>query len=45
MDPEKYLADNDSYNFFLKLGDLIYTGATGTNVNDISMIVRIEKLV
>ena len=40
LDPEKYLAANDSYNFFLKLGDLIYTEATGTNVNDISVIVR-----
>jgi glycerate 2-kinase len=40
LDPEKYLEDNDSYNFFLKLGDLIHTEATGTNVNDIAVIVR-----
>ncbi len=40
LDPKKYLENNDSYNFFLKLGDLIHTGATGTNVNDISVIVR-----
>jgi glycerate 2-kinase len=40
MDPEKYLKNNDSYNFFLKLGDLIHTQATGTNVNDIVVIVR-----
>ena len=40
LDPEKYLENNDSYNFFLKLGDLIHTGATGTNVNDVAVIVR-----
>lgn len=37
--PEKFLVENDSYNFFSKLGDLIMTGPTGTNVNDISLIV------
>ncbi|MEM3730275.1 MAG: glycerate kinase [Candidatus Bathyarchaeia archaeon] len=36
---EKFLAENDSYNFFSKLGDLIFTGPTGTNVNDVSVIV------
>ena len=39
LDPKKYLENNDSYNFFLKLGDLIYTEKTGTNVNDIAVIV------
>jgi glycerate 2-kinase len=39
LDPEKFLAENDSYHFFSKLGDVIITGATGTNVNDISVIV------
>jgi glycerate 2-kinase len=37
--PEEYLVNNDSYHFFSKLGDLIFTGPTGTNVNDISIIV------
>ncbi len=37
--PEKYLADNDSYHFFSELGDLIFTGPTGTNVNDVSVII------
>jgi glycerate-2-kinase len=36
---EEYLANNDSYNFFSKLGDLIFTGPTGTNVNDITIII------
>jgi len=41
LTPEKYLAQNDSYHFFLKLGDLIFTGPTGTNVNDVSVIVTL----
>jgi glycerate-2-kinase len=35
----KFLADNDSYDYFSKLGDLLFTGPTGTNVNDVSVIV------
>ncbi len=42
LDPEKYLKNNDSYSFFLKLGDLICTNATGTNVNDISVVVVLK---
>jgi glycerate-2-kinase len=41
LTPEKYLAQNDSYHFFSKLGDLIFTGPTGTNVNDVSVIVAL----
>jgi len=37
--PERFLADNDSYHFFFKLDDLIFTGPTGTNVNDVSIII------
>jgi len=39
VNPEEFLAENNSYNFFSKLGDLIFTGPTGTNVNDVSVIV------
>ena len=39
LTPEEYLAENDSYHFFSKLGDLIFTGPTGTNVNDVSVIL------
>jgi hydroxypyruvate reductase len=35
LDPDKYLDKNDSYNFFESLGDLIKTGPTQTNVNDL----------
>jgi glycerate 2-kinase len=33
------LSENDSYGFFSRLGDLIVTGPTGTNVNDISLLI------
>jgi len=39
LNPEEFLAENNSYDFFLKLGDLLFTGPTGTNVNDVSVIV------
>jgi len=41
LNAEDFLRANDSYAFFSKLGDLIFTGPTGTNVNDISVIVVI----
>lgn len=33
------LAQNDSYTFFEKLGDLIKTGPTGTNAMDIGLVI------
>lgn len=39
LDAKVALSNNDSYSFFTKLGDAIITGPTGTNVNDISIIV------
>ena len=39
LNAKEYLANNDSYRFFERLGGLIFTGATGTNVNDISVII------
>lgn len=33
--PESFLKRNDAYNFFEPLGDLIKTGPTQTNVNDL----------
>jgi glycerate 2-kinase len=35
LDAAEYLSRNDAYPFFLKLGDLIRSGPTGTNVNDL----------
>lgn len=34
-----YLQENDSYHFFERLGDLIKTGPTNTNVNDFQVIL------
>jgi glycerate 2-kinase len=35
LDADSYIRRNDSHAFFKKVGGLIMTGATGTNVNDI----------
>ena len=37
------LKENDSYPFFFKLGDLLITGSTGTNVNDLALILVADK--
>ncbi|MDX1377426.1 MAG: DUF4147 domain-containing protein [Anaerolineales bacterium] len=39
LDAAEYLARNDAYNFFRKLDDLIKTGPSGTNVNDLIFLV------
>jgi hydroxypyruvate reductase len=39
LDPAHFLADNDSTGFFARLGDLVETGPTWTNVNDFRAIV------
>jgi glycerate 2-kinase len=39
LDPKQYLDNNDSYHFFQKLGDLLKTGPTNTNVMDIHLIL------
>ena len=36
----EFMAGNDSYTFFKKLGDSIMTGPTGTNVSDVYLLVR-----
>jgi glycerate 2-kinase len=38
MDPEEYLNRNDAYHFFEPLEDLLKTGPTLTNVNDITFL-------
>ncbi|MGH8706135.1 MAG: glycerate kinase type-2 family protein, partial [Burkholderiales bacterium] len=38
-DAKRMLADNDAYGFFAALGDLVRTGPTLTNVNDIRAIL------
>ncbi len=38
LNPTEYLANNDSYPYFERLGDLLETGPTLTNVNDLVLI-------
>lgn len=39
LDAAAMLANNDSYSFFAALGDCILTGPTGTNVNDLVIVL------
>lgn len=38
LDPRRSLDNNDSYSFFKSLGDLITTGPTHTNLNDLYLL-------
>ena len=38
-DARAFLANNDAYNFFKPLDDLIITGPTNTNVNDVTLLL------
>ena len=37
--PEDYLNNNNTYEFFNRIGDLIRTGPTNTNVGDLQVIL------
>ena len=39
LDARRMLDDNDAYSFFARLGDLLVTGPTHTNVNDFRAIL------
>lgn len=39
LNPESFLSNNDSYNFFKKAGGLFITGPTGTNVMDVQIVL------
>ena len=39
MDARVFLANNDAYHFFAPLGDLIITGPTNTNLNDVMIVL------
>ena len=43
LDPLAALESNDSYPFFDALGDLLRTGPTGTNVNDLLFILVADE--
>ncbi len=38
LDPQAFLANNDAYHYFAPLGDLLITGPTLTNVNDLVFV-------
>ena len=40
---EKSLRENDSYTLLKEVGGLIFTGPTGTNVNDVAVVLVDEK--
>jgi len=40
LNAQDFLARSDSYTFFERLGDLIVTGPTGTNVRDVRLVLR-----
>lgn len=39
LDPREFLDENNTYVFFERLGDLIKTGPTATNVGDLQVIL------
>ena len=39
INPQTYLNKNDSYSFFKKINDLIFTSPTLTNVNDFRAVL------
>lgn len=39
LDPNEFILENDSYNFFTKIGDYILTGPTGSNVSDLYILL------
>ncbi len=39
IDARAFLSNNDAYHFFQPLNDLLMTGPTGTNVNDVVVLV------
>ena len=40
LDAQDFLRRNDSHTFFAALDDLLVTGPTGTNVNDLVLMFR-----
>lgn len=40
LDPNAFLKDNDSYDFFEKTGGHVFTGQTGSNVSDLVIALK-----
>ncbi|MDZ7845139.1 MAG: DUF4147 domain-containing protein [Anaerolineales bacterium] len=43
LDPADYLREHNSYPFFQRLGDLLITGSTQTNVNDLTFLFTFQE--
>jgi hydroxypyruvate reductase len=43
LDPHDFLNRSDAYSFFVALGDVITTGATGTNVRDLRILLQSKQ--
>jgi glycerate-2-kinase len=43
LDASVALARHDSYPFLQALGDLVFTGPTGTNVGDLQVFLRASR--
>jgi hydroxypyruvate reductase len=39
LDPSTFIEGSDAYSFFVALGDVVATGATGTNVRDVRILL------
>lgn len=40
LDPNRFISENDSYNFFTKVGGQIVTDPTGSNVSDLYILLN-----
>lgn len=40
LDPKKYLDENANYDFFSKAGNYLQTGNTGSNVSDLTILIK-----
>ena len=43
IDPDRFVREADSYNFFASLGDAIVTGPTETNVRDLRILLDCDE--
>jgi glycerate 2-kinase len=43
LDAEEFLTDNNAYEFFGTLGDLIHLGPTDTNVGDLQVLLTVPR--
>lgn len=42
LNPEKFLEENNSFDFFQRTGDFIATGRLGSNVSDLAVMLKLD---